>query len=250
MSYRVLDTFAGIGAWSLGLERTGGFKTVGFVEIQPFQRAVLAKHWPAVERFEDVRHVGADTVRHLAPNVLAAGFPCQDLSYAGLGAGIRGERSGLWFEVDRLVGELGPDIVLLENVTAILGRGLDVVLGCLAARGYDAWWDCLPASALGYPHERDRWFLVAYPAGLRREQGERSAQEWRRLVRARTLGGASPWSEAANDDQVRSGFIRVVDGLPDHVDRLDALGNAIIPEIPELIGRAILAADAGVMAAA
>lgn len=244
--YRVLDLFSGIGGFSLGLERTGGFKTVAHVEQQDFQRAVLAKHWPDARQYVDVRDVTGSrlTADGIAPNAITAGFPCQDISHAGARAGIGGERSGLWSHVARLAGELRPDWLLLENVAAILGRGLDRVLGDLAEIGFDAWWDCIPASFLGYPHERDRWFAVAYPAGLRRNQGERSAQEWRRLLRARSLGGPSSWAQAANNDQVRSGFIRVVDGLPDHVHRLDALGNAIVPEIPEMIGRAILAADA------
>jgi DNA (cytosine-5)-methyltransferase 1 len=239
---RVLDLFSGIGGFSLGLERTGGFKTVVFCEQHQFAKRVLAARWPGVPCIDDVRSINRRSVRAFAPNVVTAGFPCQDISDAGSRAGIEGRRSGLWFEVARITDELRPDWLLLENVSAILGRGLDRVLGSLAEIGYDAWWDCVRASDLGYPHERDRWFAVAYPAGLRRDEGERSAQGWRRLLRARTLDSPSPWAQAANDDEVRSGFLRVVDGLPDHVDRLDRLGNAIIPEIPELIGRAILAA--------
>lgn len=237
---RVLDLFSGIGGFSLGLERTGGFETAAFCEMNPFAKRHLAERWPGVPCFDDVRSINRGTVRGIAPNVVTAGFPCQDISHAGARAGIEGERSGLWFEVERITDELRPDWLLLENVAAILGRGLDRVLGSLASLGYDAWWDCVRASDLGYPHERDRWFLVAYPAGLRRNEGERSAQGWRRIIRARTLGSPSSWAKAANDDEVRSRFVRIVDGLPDHVDRLDRLGNAIIPEIPELIGTAIL----------
>lgn len=237
----VLDLFSGIGGFSLGLERTGGFQTAAFCENHPYARRILAQRWPGVPCYDDVRAINRKSVRHLAVNTVTAGFPCQDISDAGSRAGIEGERSGLWFEVERITDELRPDWLLLENVAAILGRGLDRVLGSLAALGYDAWWDCVRASDLGYPHERDRWFLVAYPSGLRRHEGERSAERWRRIIRARTLGSSSPWAQAANDDEVRSQFIRIVDGLPDHVDRLDRLGNAIVPEIPELIGRAILA---------
>ena len=243
MVLRVLDLFSGIGGFSLGLERTGGFQTVGFVEQKAFQRRLLRAHWPAARIYKDVRDVTASrlSAHGVAPNVVTAGFPCQDLSHAGVRAGIDGDRSGLWREVPRIIRELRPDWVLLENVAAILGRGLNRVLGDLAEVGFDAWWDCIPASFLGYPHERDRWFAVAYPAGVRRDQGERCAKEWRRLLRARSLGRPSPWAEAANNHEVRSGFVRVVDGLPDHVDRLDALGNAVVPEIPEMIGWAILA---------
>ncbi|MBA3584923.1 MAG: DNA cytosine methyltransferase, partial [Gemmatimonadetes bacterium] len=96
-------------------------------------------------------------------DVLCGGFPCQDLSYAGAGAGLAGARSGLWSEYARLIGELRPRYVLVENVSALLARGLGTVLGDLAALGFDAEWDCIPASAVGAPHRRDRIWLVAYP---------------------------------------------------------------------------------------
>jgi len=243
---KVLDLFSGIGGFSLGLERTGGYETVAVVEQKQFQRGVLAKHWPQAGVYTDVREITSKRLSSdgIAARVITAGFPCQDISHAGTRVGIEGERSGLWSEVARIADDIRPDWLLLENVAAILGRGLDRVLGDLASIGFDAWWECVSASSLGYPHERDRWFAVAYPAGLRRDEGERSAQVWRRLLRARTLGGPSAWAQAANDDKVRSEFIRTVDGLPNHVDRLDALGNALVPEIPELIGRAILQARA------
>lgn len=238
---KVIDLFSGIGGFSLGLERTGGFETVAFCESHPFARRVLAARWQGVPCIDDVRAINRRTFRGRPTlHAITAGFPCQEISDAGTRVGIDGERSGLWYQVARITDELRPDWLLLENVAAILRRGLDRVLGSLAEIGYDAWWDCVRASDLGYPHERDRWFAVAYPSGLRRNEGERSAQEWRRIIRARTLGSPSSWAQAANDDEVRSEFIRVVDGLPDHVDRLDRLGNAIIPEIPELIGNAIL----------
>jgi site-specific DNA-cytosine methylase len=100
-------------------------------------------------------------------DVLCGGFPCQDLSYAGKGAGLDGERSGLWGEYARLIRELRPRYVVVENVSALLARGLGRVLGDLAACGYDAEWDCIPASAVGAPHRRDRVWLVAYPGGER-----------------------------------------------------------------------------------
>jgi DNA (cytosine-5)-methyltransferase 1 len=237
-----VDLFSGIGGFSEGLERTGGFETRLFCDNHPYARQVLSARWPGVPCAEDVRAIDGRTLRGAA--AVCAGFPCQDISHAGGRVGIDGERSGLFYEVVRLADEIRPDWLLLENVSALLVRGLDRVLGALAEIGFDAWWDCLSASALGYPHARDRFWLVAYPAGLRRDQGERAAQEWRRLVRARSLGRPSPWAEAANDHEVRSGFVRTVDGLPHHVDRLDRLGNAVVPEIAELIGRAILASEA------
>lgn len=263
---RVLDLFSGIGGFSLGLERTGGFKTVAFCEIEPFCRRVLAKHWPEVPCYPDVRELTAERLAAdgIAVDVICGGFPCQDISLAGEGAGIAGERSGLWGEIARLVCELRPRLLLVENVAALLNRGLDKVLGDLAACGYDAEWDCIPASAVGAPHRRDRIWLVAYPRG-KQHQGAGDAFRG-------ALAAGLPQAAAANqrgplDDTVcgrhgpptgevcagRDGLERaswwateppvgrVADGVPHRVDRLRALGNAVVPQIPELIGRAILA---------
>lgn len=247
---RVLDLFSGIGGFSLGLERTGGFETVAFCERDPFCRRLLAKLWPGVPCFEDVCALGREQVASLgAIDAICGGFPCQDISNAGGRAGIEGERSGLWREYARVIGEVRPLYVIVENVGAIRWRGLGAVLGDLHALGFNAWWDCVPASFLGYPHQRDRIWIVAYSAALRRDEGIRASQGWRRLIRDRALGGPSPWASAANDDKVRSSLLRIVDGLPDRVDRLGALGNAVIPEFPEIIGRAILAAESERVAA-
>jgi DNA-cytosine methyltransferase len=162
----VLDLFSGIGGFSLGLERTGGFRTVAFCEIDPFCRRVLAKHWPEVPCYDDVRSLTADRLRAdgISVDVICGGFPCQDISVAGNGAGLDGERSGLWREYARLVGELRPRLIIVENVAALLGRGLGDVLGDLAALGYDAEWHCIPAAAVGAPHRRDRIWIVAHDA--------------------------------------------------------------------------------------
>ena len=170
----VLDLFSGIGGFSLGLERTGGFRTVAFCEIEPFPRRVLAKHWPEVPCYEDVRtltaaRLAADGIGPI--NVITGGFPCQDLSVAGKQRGMgEGTRSGLWSEIVRLVGELRPDFVIVENVAALLsgpperrGGWFGRVLGDLAECGYDAEWENIPASALGAPHRRERVWVVAYP---------------------------------------------------------------------------------------
>ena len=122
----VFDLFSGIGGFSLGLERAG-FTTHYFCEIDPYCRGVLAKHWPHVPIFEDVRTVrGADIE---GVDLLCGGFPCQDISLAGKGAGLSGDRSGLWFEYARLIDEIRPRYVLIENVSALRSRGLDQVLG-------------------------------------------------------------------------------------------------------------------------
>lgn len=242
---KVLDLFSGVGAFTLGLERTGAFETVAFCEIEPFARRVLHKHWPGVTCYHDVRELSAARLSadRITVDAICGGFPCQDISTGGKGAGIHGSRSGLFFEVARLIGELRPGLVILENVSALLGRGLDIVLGALASIGYDAEWHCIPATARGYPHERDRVWIVAYPAALRRDEGRRSPEGWGRLIWPRLHDRPSSWAKAANDDEIRSSFLRIDHGISHHVDRLGALGNAIVPEIPELIGRAILEAE-------
>jgi len=165
MKLKVLDLFSGIGGFSLGLERTGGFETVAFCEIEDFPRRVLAKHWPSVPCYRDVRELTAERLATdgIAVDVICGGFPCQDISTAGKGAGLAGKRSGLWSEIARLVGELRPRYVIVENVSALLGRGLGTVLGDLAEIGYDAEWHCIPASHVGAPHRRDRIWIIAYP---------------------------------------------------------------------------------------
>lgn len=163
----LLDLFSGIGAFSLGLERAG-FKTVAFCEIEDFCRRVLAKHWPDVPIYDDVRHLDAARLRAdgiTAIDAICGGFPCQDISVAGRGAGLDGERSGLWREYSRLVGELRPQFVIVENVGALRARGLATVLGDLAALGYDARWNVVPAAAVGAPHLRERVWIIAERTG-------------------------------------------------------------------------------------
>jgi len=160
----VLDLFSGIGGFSLGLERAG-MRTVAFCEIDPFARAVLAKHWPQVPCYDDVQTLTRDRLCAdgvVRPDVICGGFPCQDISGAGKGAGLAGERSGLWSEFARLIGEIRPRYAIIENVALLRSRGLDQVLGTLDALGYDAEWHCIPASAIGAPHYRDRVWIVAY----------------------------------------------------------------------------------------
>jgi DNA (cytosine-5)-methyltransferase 1 len=164
---KVLDLFSGIGGFSLGLERTNGFETVAFCEIEPFPRAILAKHWPGVPCYDDVRTLTASRLAAggIVPDVICGGFPCQDISAAGLRIGIQGARSGLWSQYSRLIGELRPRWVIVENVADLLVRGMGVVLGDLAAIGYDAEWHCISASAIGADHIRDRVWIIAHSNG-------------------------------------------------------------------------------------
>ncbi len=151
--------FSGIGGLELGLERAGLGPVVWQAEMDPFCRTVLAHHWPEAKRFESVQEVDEHAE---APDIICGGFPCQDVSLAGTGAGLAGKRSGLWWEFARCIRVLRPKIVVVENVAALLGRGMGDVLGELSTLGYDAIWDCLPGAAVGAPHRRDRIFVVAW----------------------------------------------------------------------------------------
>ena len=274
MTLKLLDLFSGIGGFSLGLERSGGFKTVAFCEIEEYPQAVLRKHWPKVPIYDDIRTLTAERLATdgIAIDAICGGFPCQDISTAGKGAGIDGERSGLWKEYARLIGELRPRYAIVENVAALLGRGLGRVLGDLAAVGYDAEWHCISASAVGAPHERDRVWIVAYPSsegleGLRSAFGTREeiTDSGRLLARANAeaiqrIHGIQYKGLCAIIDRVdywpawggqqwpkTEPFIcRVDDGIPDRVGRTSACGNAVVPQIPEIIGKAIMEHQAAV----
>jgi len=159
--------FSGIGGLDLGIERglaSAGVaaETIWQVEESDFCRRILSRHWPNAERYTDVRTVTESSVRPV--DILVGGFPCQDISTAGKGAGLAGEKSGLFFEMARIVGEIRPRIVCFENVPAITSRGLDTVLGTMASLGYDARWGGLRASEVGAPHRRERWFCVCWLA--------------------------------------------------------------------------------------
>lgn len=233
---RVLDLFAGIGGFSLGLERTGGFETVAFCEIEEFPRKVLAKHWPEVPQYHDVRTAGFSSIGPV--DLVTAGFPCQDISYAGKGAGLAGERSGLFWNILPALRMVGRPRLVLENVAALLGRGMGTVLGALAQIGYDTEWHCIPARYAGAPHGRDRLWLIADPNG--RERGAKPYC-WT-LGRMGRVQQSVPWD--TDWQSALSRFRGLDDGLPRSVASTDGYRNAVVPQIPEMIGRAILEAEA------
>ena len=175
----LLDLFSGVGVYSLGLERTGGFETVAFCETNAFCRRILRKHWPDVAIYEDARNLTGDRLRTdgIVPDWIVAGWPCQGNSPAGTGLGMDDPRSGLWTEIARLAGEIRPTGLLLENSVGLLtingGDDFGRVLGNLAALGYDAEWHCLSAAAFDAPHIRDRVWIVATLADASRRQPER-----------------------------------------------------------------------------
>lgn len=249
---RVLDLFSGIGGFSLGLERTGGFETVAFCEIEPFCQKVLAKHWPEVPIYDDVRTLTADALERdgIAVDVICGGFPCQNVANVGavwgINTGLAGERSGLWAHYRRLIDELGPSCVIIENVRSLLGNGLVEVLQDLCAIGYDAEWHAIPASYAGSPQNRDRVWIVAYPCengmqGLfERADFSQARQGW--TCRQEDL--QSVFSGPFRGDRWPQPIIRGGNNRPANwVDRIASCGNAVIPQIPEAIGRAILQAE-------
>jgi DNA (cytosine-5)-methyltransferase 1 len=172
----MIDTFSGIGGFSLAARWLGGIETVQFVEREPYCQRILRKHWPDVPIHDDI------CTFNPAPgsaDIVCGGFPCQDISIAGKQAGIKeGTRSGLFYELMRIVRMVGPRFVVLENVAAITSNGLDAVLGALAEAGFDAEWACIPAADVGACHRRDRWWCVAYASGADRA-GRAEGIGWR-----------------------------------------------------------------------
>jgi len=290
---KVLDLFAGIGGFTLGLERAG-FETVAFCEIEPYAQKVLQKNWPEVPIYDDVRQLTAERLAAdgIGVDVITGGFPCQDISLAGRQAGIEGERSGLWGEIARLISELQPRYAIMENVTNLIsgdsGRWFGRVLGDLAEIGYDAEWHCIPASAIGAHHHRDRVWIICYQREVLLEntrhrkwrdaeshfRGKDTSKEWQRdtnkterpsedvadALYPRLQRGIHWWTDQERQNKLghfgccgtthgqprqntwdsEPDVGRVANGVPARSHRLKCLGNAVVPQIPELIGRAIM----------
>ncbi len=268
MTLRIIDTFSGIGGFSLAARWLGGFQTVQFVEWEPYCQRILAQHFPGIPIHGDITTFFPAAG---AADVVCGGFPCQDISTAGKQAGIKqGTRSGLFYELMRVVRAVRPRYVVLENVSAILANGLDTVLGELAEAGFDAEWACVPASAVGACHQRDRWWLVAHarcPDQPRRSEGagrrqcspadagscrfsqggrcadatadpngQRQQEQHPATVADRPRWprwGDAPrslnpdWQSYLSEPVLRRGD----DGLSGRVDRLKALGNAVVPQV-------------------
>ena len=246
---KVLDLFSGIGGFSLGLERAG-METVAFCEFDEHAQKVLRKHWPHVPIYSDIRELDAKQFRGTV-SVVTGGFPCQDLSTAGKQVGFSGERSSLYGEMLRVISECMPRYAIFENVTGLLtgdsGRWFAQFLYDLAQIGFDAEWHCVSASDIGAQHHRDRVWVIAYPCGSRskvglarqnvRQEGDTriSINLSNEIRRARRKPGMEGWSIEPNVG-------RVANGVPNRAHRLKQLGNAVVPQIPEAIGRAIMGA--------
>lgn len=229
--------FSGIGGMDLGLERAG-MQCKWQVEIDPFCQKVLAKHWPNVKRYGDIRAVDGNELERV--DLIAGGFPCQDVSQIGLRRGTsNGTRSGLYRELLRIAGDVRPGLVLMENVTGLLVDGIGFVLSDLARMGLDAEWGVISACTFGAPHMRERVFIVANTQGEGRKTG--------RLFSGAKTGFSQPahvGPEAMGAWATEPGICGVVHGLTNRMDRVKGLGNAVVPQVAQWIGERIMQANA------
>ncbi len=265
---RIGSLFSGVGGLELGLERAGVGEVVWQCEIDLFCRQVLAKHWPNAERFRDV----TEARRYPAVDLICGGFPCQDVSSAGKRAGLAGAKSGLWYSFAGVVEQVRPRFVVVENVASGKSRWLPQVRRDLHVLGYDTRAFSLSAEEVGAPHIRRRIFVVAdshrFVGGYvqQREPGRWSdrvrdegeadalldggsgslADSDRKGKLRRSEAEQSEGGDGASDSggawASESGVRRVANGVPDRVDRLRCLGNAVVPQCAEVIGRIIMEA--------
>lgn len=238
-----LHLFAGAGGGILG-GMLLGHTPVCAVEIEPYPRSVLLQRQrdgilPRFPIWDDVTTFDGKPWRGIA-DVVCGGFPCQDISSAGNGAGLSGERSGLWSEMRRIISEVAPRIVFVENSPMLTLRGLGIVLGELAEMGYDAEWGVLGACDAGAPHQRERIWIMGHavqgrcpPQGIQQARGlSRKGAEAFAGASARAIDESmSGWWKAEPD------LGRVVDGLADDMDRIAALGNGQVPSVAALAWR-------------
>ncbi len=255
-----LDLFTGIGGLSIALHEF--IRPIGYCENDRFAQAVILSRMskgrlPLAPIWDDVRTLRGDSFAPGSIDIIYGGFPCQDISVAGHGKGLVGERSGLYFEIERLVEETNPSFVFLENVPAIRTRGLNTVVQSFTELGYDCRWTVLSAQELGAPHIRKRWFLLAHAHGLRLWEKQREEHPTGQGPLQFNDDGSSQYvanptglteRESANEAdakpdrrqtwdepfdccwwKVEPNVGRVAHGVPARVDRLRGLGNAVVP---------------------
>ncbi len=267
--------FSGVGGVEIGFEKQG-FKTRWFVEKEPYAQAVLQKRFPNTKIYGDITKIDFRTVPKI--DILTGGFPCQDISNAGKRAGIEGSRSSLWKYYLEAIRILRPKIAFIENVSALLDRGLDVVLADLAKIGYDAEWYCVSASSVGAFHKRRRIFILTYPnlygQHSFRQGGGTVQNDKESELQTISSKGIQPTTEFVQDGfvgdvshtnhqgskgegeiQIRQPELpqfrqegywttepelgRVANGIPNRMDRIKCLGNAVVPQCAEVFAKAI-----------
>tara|TARA_R100001015_G_C4597230_1_gene152393 strand:+ start:471 stop:1187 length:717 start_codon:yes stop_codon:yes gene_type:complete len=227
---KIGSLFSGIGGFELGLERAiPNSQTIWQVEQNAYCRSILQKHWPNAKIYNDVRNITKHNVEPI--DILCGGFPCQDISVAGKTRGLSGEKSGLWWEMWRIISELRPRIVVMENVANIIRLGGSDVVGSLAAIGYDCEWTIISAKEMGACHLRKRWFAVAYPNGISKSSVSNNAKTLERIPRQ--------LQEFWRENPIESPLCSVDDGIPNRLARLRALGNAIVPQCSQWVGEQI-----------
>jgi len=241
---RHLDLFSGIGGFALGLNRAG-FETVAFCEIDPFCQRVLKKHWPEVPIIEDVKDAEKfDAIGGV--DIITGGYPCQPFSAAGLKRGDNDDRH-LWPAMFEIIRRKRPAWVIGENVAGHISMGLDEVLTDLEAEGYQARAFVIPACSVDSPQRRDRcWILANAESSRGTGGGSEEHGAGKRIFLTEEQERGQIWSEIERRgllrrwDETESPVRGMVDGVPDWVDRVKSLGNAVVPQIPEIIGKAIM----------
>lgn len=243
----VLDLFSGIGGFSLGLERAG-HKTVAFCEKESYPRTILNKHWPDVPVYSDIKKLTKKKLIHdniTSIDIICGGFPCQPYSVAGKRRGAKDDRN-LWPEMFRLIKELRPFIVIGENVTGFVTLALDDMLLDLESEGFTCQAFIIPACSVGAVHRRDRVWIIAYSNNKRLQgnsiascnEGFKEKSNDEQSTRCSSSSAFRP-IQSPTESAVRHRD----NGIPNNVAKLKALGNAVVPQIPELIGRAISITD-------
>jgi len=226
MEVTVGSLFSGIGGLDLGLERAG-MKVIWQSEIDPYCCKVLKKHWPEVLNHGNIKEINWQQIQR--PNIIAGGYPCQPFSQAGKRKGTQDPRH-LWPWVREAISQLRPDYAILENVPGHLTMGGTEVIGALTEIGYDAEWRVVSAAGLGANHLRKRIIIVAYPTS---EGLQRRVRAFSQNPKSSLFAVCSQWHSEPNVG-------RVADGIPNRVDRLRGLGNAVVPQVAEYIGRLVM----------
>lgn len=227
--------FSGIGGLDLGLERAG-MKVIWNCEIDPYASRVLKKHWPDILNIGNVKDVNWNDIPR--PDVLCGGYPCQPFSTAGNRKGSTDERH-LWPWVREAISVLRPRYAILENVRGHVSLGLPAVLGDLAELRYDAEWQIISAASQHAPHLRERVFIVAYPSSVNVEKQEVLVASKRQLSEKLRGGGNCSTSRNAWTTNQPS-MVGMADGLSCWVDRSRAIGNAVVPQVAEYVGRLVM----------
>lgn len=261
----VYETFCGIGGFSLGFKRAG-FEIIGGCEIDPYARAVYEKNF-GIKPDGDIR-----SIESIPADIICGGFPCQDISIANPNRkGLDGERSGLWWELARIIKNSSPRYVVLENVSALLSKGLGDILRFFSEVRYDVEWDCLRASDFGAPHLRDRIWIVAHPKSIRdrgvlrklyskdektsesKKQYQDQTQQFNNGSKTMAYTECEGYKGYINQEGQIAGrggqqhtnwtiepdVGRVVNGLPYRSHRIRCLGNSIVPQISQWIAERI-----------